>query len=93
MSSSSETKRPLFNADEAEDYFSSLCAYYRNLKNDIFKRDNEGRSVSDQIYSAEYQKTLGMEIAMREVLDYFSKFDLGTDTVNQGGGTHETDPA
>ena len=69
-------KKPLFSADAAEEYFSTLLTYYRNTGNDIFKRDNEGRHVSDQIYSAEYQKYLGMQIAMREVLEYFAKFEL-----------------
>lgn len=69
-------KKTLFSADAAEEYFSTLLTYYRNTGNDIFKRDNEGRHVSDQIYSAEYQKYLGMQIAMREVLEYFSKFEL-----------------
>ena len=70
-------KKPLFSADAAEEYFSTLLTYYRNTGNDIFKRDNEGRHASDQIYSAEYQKYLGMQIAMREVLEYFAKFELG----------------
>ena len=70
-------KKPLFSADAAEEYFSTLLTYYRNTANDIFKRDNEGRHVSEQIYSAEYQKYLGMQIAMREVLEYFAKFELG----------------
>lgn len=69
--------KPLFNADAAEEYFTSLCTYYRDTRNDILKRDNEGRHASEQIYSAEYQKFLGMELAMREVLEYFSKFDFG----------------
>ena len=69
-------KKPLFSANAAEEYFSMLLTYYRNTGNDIFKRDNEGRHVSDQIYSAEYQKYLGMQIAMREVLEYFAKFEL-----------------
>lgn len=71
------TKRPLFNADAAEEYFSDLLVFYRKTANDIFKRDNEGRSASNHIYSAEYQKWLGMQVAMREVLEYFGKYDLG----------------
>ena len=78
-------KKPLFSADAAEEYFSTLLTYYRNTGNDIFKRDNEGRHVSDQIYSAEYQKYLGMQIAMREVLEYFSKFELGDTALRQQG--------
>lgn len=70
------TKKPIFNADAAEEYFSDLLAYYRNVANDIFRRDNDGRNASGQIYSAEYQKFLGMQAAMREVLEYFGKFDL-----------------
>ena len=76
-------KKPLFSADAAEEYFSTLLTYYRNTANDIFKRDNEGRHVSDQIYSAEYQKYLGMQIAMREVLEYFAKFELGDTALRQ----------
>ena len=76
-------KKPLFSANEAEEYFSTLLTYYRNTGNDIFKRDNEGRHVSDQIYSAEYQKYLGMQIAMREVLEYFAKFELGDTALRQ----------
>ena len=76
-------KKPLFSADAAEEYFSTLLTYYRNTGNDIFKRDNEGRHVSDQIYSAEYQKYLGMQIAMREVLEYFAKFELGDTAIRQ----------
>ena len=69
-------KKPTFNADAAEEYFSDLLVYYRNTANDIFRRDNEGRHASEQTYSAEYQKYVGMQIAMREVLEYFSKYDL-----------------
>ena len=60
-----------------------LLTYYRNTGNDIFKRDNEGRHASDQIYSAEYQKYLGMQIAMREVLEYFAKFELRDTAIRQ----------
>ena len=76
-------KKPLFSADAAEEYFSTLLTYYRNTGNDIFKRDNEGRHASDQIYSAEYQKYLGMQIAMREVLEYFAKFELEDTALRQ----------
>lgn len=76
-------KKPLFSADAAEEYFSTLLTYYRNTGNDIFKRDNEGRHVSDQIYSAEYQKYLGMQIAIREVLEYFAKFELRDTALRQ----------
>ena len=72
-----EIKKPVFNPDAAEEYFSMLLTSYRDTANDIFRRDNEGRHASEQIYSAEYQKYVGMQIAMREVLEYFSKFDLG----------------
>lgn len=68
--------KPLFDADAAEEYFVDLLVYYRNVANDIFKRDNEGRHASEQTYSAEYQKFVGMQSAMKEVLDYFSKFEL-----------------
>ena len=70
------TKKPVFNADAAEEYFSDLLVYYRNTANDIFRRDNDGRHASEHIYLAEYQKYVGMQIAMREVLEYFSKYEL-----------------
>ena len=72
----SNDKKPKFNADAAEEYFSDLLTFYRKTANDILKRDNDGRQVSNQVYSAEYQKWLGMQAAMREVLEYFSKFEL-----------------
>ena len=71
-----DIKKPLFNADAAEEYFSTMLTCYRNTANDIFRRDNEGRHASEQHYSAEYQKYLGMQIALREVLDYFGKYEL-----------------
>ena len=70
-------KKPLFNADAAEEYFTNLCTHYRDSRNQMFKRDNEGRNSANPCYSAEYQKLLGKEMAMIEVLEYFSKFDLG----------------
>ena len=69
-------KKPVFNPDAAEEYFSMLLTSYRDTANDIFRRDNEGRHASEQHYSAEYQKYLGMQIALREVLEYFGKYDL-----------------
>ena len=69
-------KKPVFNPDAAEEYFSMLLTSYRDTANDIFCRDNEGRHASEQHYSAEYQKYVGMQIAMREVLEYFAKFFL-----------------
>ena len=71
------SKKPLFNADAAEEYFSDLLAFYRKTANDIFSRDNDGRDISNQVYSSEYQKWLGMQAAMREVLEYFGKYDFG----------------
>ena len=68
----SDTKKPVFNADAAEEYFSDLLVFYRNTANDIFRKDNEGRHASNQTYSAEYQKYVGMQMAMRKVLEYFS---------------------
>lgn len=73
----SDIKRLPFNADAAEEYFSMMLTCYRDTANDIFRRDNEGRHVSEQHYSAEYQKYLGMQIALREVLEYFGKYELG----------------
>jgi hypothetical protein len=70
--------KPPFDADAAEEYLTSLCVWFRDEANRIFKEDNLGRPGPNPIYSAEYQKLLGKEIAMREVLEYFSKFDLTT---------------
>ena len=69
-----EIRKLVFNPDAAEEYFSMLLTSYRDTANDIFRRDNEGRHASEQHYSAEYQKYVGMQIAMREVLEYFGKF-------------------
>lgn len=81
-------KKPLFNADNAEGYFANLCVYYRTEKDRIFKRDNGDRHPSEMVYSAEYQKFLGMELAMYEVLEYFSKYELG---VGEAGLADEFD--
>lgn len=83
-------KKPLFNADNAEEHFVNLCTYYKNEAKRIFERDNGGRHPSEQIYSAEYQKFLGMELALREVLEYFSKYELG---VGEAGLADEFDTA
>lgn len=68
--------KPVFNADDAEEYFSMQLGYYRTCQKDIFNRDNQNRDSNNFVYSAEYQKYLGMEIAMREVLNYFAKYEL-----------------
>ena len=83
MNEQTQPKRPMFDPDAAEEYFANLCVYYREEKERIFKADNEGRHPSNPIWSAECQKLLVMELAIREVLEYFSKFDLGTDTKNR----------
>ena len=69
-------KKPKFNADAAEEYFSNLLIDYRNTKEKVFKEDNENNDSCNPVYSDRFEKWLGKEIAMREVLDYFSKFDL-----------------
>lgn len=74
-----DAKKPPFSASRAEEYFFMLRDYFRDEKERIFKRDNEGRHPFDQLYSAEYQKALGKELALREVLDYFSKYDFPED--------------
>lgn len=70
--------KPCFDADAAEEHLTNLAVSYRNTGNEIFKKDNEGRHASEQRYSPEYQKYLGMQIAMREVLEYFARFDLSS---------------
>lgn len=74
-----DAKKPPFSASRAEEYFFMLRDSFRDEKERIFKRDNEGRHPFDQLYSAEYQKALGKELALREVLDYFSKYDFPED--------------
>lgn len=71
-----DAKKPPFSASRAEEYFFMLRDSFHDEKERIFKRDNEGRHPFDQLYSAEYQKALGKELALREVLDYFSKYDF-----------------
>ena len=74
-----DAKKPPFSASRAEEYFFMLRDSFRDEKERIFKRDNEGRHPFDQLYSAEYQKALGKELALREVLDYFSKYGFPED--------------
>lgn len=74
-----DAKKPPFSASRAEEYFFMLRDSFHDEKERIFKRDNEGRHPFDQLYSAEYQKALGKELALREVLDYFSKYDFPED--------------
>lgn len=74
-----DAKKPPFSASRAEEYFFMLRDSFRDEKERIFKHDNEGRHPFDQLYSAEYQKALGKELALREVLDYFSKYDFPED--------------
>lgn len=68
--------KPPFNADRAEEYFTDLCVSFKKERNEVFKRDNEGRDSSNFVYSARGERLLGQELAMREVLEYFSKFDV-----------------
>ncbi len=72
----SKPKKPKFCADAAEEYLTELCIRYRNEKNRIFARDNQENGSSNLFYSSEFHKYLGMEIAVTEVLEYFSRFDL-----------------
>ena len=65
-----------FNPYNAEDYFMNQRKYYEGQKNRIFKNDNEGRDSNNSMFSAEYQKYLGMEMAYKEVIDYFSKYEF-----------------
>ena len=68
--------KPKFDATAAEGYLMNLCVHYTDVKNQIFKRDNEGRDSVNFVYSADYQNWLGKEIAIREVLEYFKKFEI-----------------
>ena len=72
----SKPQKPKFCADDAEEYFTMLCVHYRDEKNRIFARDNQGNNSSNFFWSSEFYKYLGMELAVTEVLEYFSKFDL-----------------
>lgn len=68
--------KPKFDVTAAEEHLMNLCVHYTDVKNQIFKRDNEGRDSVNFEYSADYQKWLGMEIAIREVLEYFKIFEI-----------------
>lgn len=74
-----EDKRPVFNADNAEECFTQLRSYYKKIAKEIFDKENEKREKSDPIYSADYQKWIGRVCAMDEVLEYFSKFKTESD--------------
>jgi hypothetical protein len=65
-----------FNADNAEEYFTDLLAFYKSECEKIYRQDNEGRHPSNPIYSAEYQRVYGRTEALKEVLEYFAKFEL-----------------
>lgn len=70
----------IFNSQNARDYFKMQYQYHHDIKEQRFKKDNEGRDRFDTIYSAEYQKYFGMELAYQEVLEYFDKFNLSAKT-------------
>ena len=59
----------IFNSQNARDYFKMQYQYHHDIKEQRFKKDNEGRDRLDTIYSAEYQKDFGMELAYQEVLE------------------------
>ena len=59
-----DAKKPPFSASRAEEYFFMLRDSFHPF---------------DQLYSAEYQKALGKELALCEVLDYFGKYDFPED--------------
>ena len=68
-------KRLQFNPSASRDYLELQLEYYKKLKEEEFKRDNEGRERWDRFYSAEYWKLSGMEAAYEEILKYFDRLD------------------
>lgn len=71
-----EQKKPEFDADAAEDFITNLCIEVRKAKEEVFRKDNSERDRFDFVYSDQYYKLLGQEIAYRKVLEYFTKFDF-----------------
>ncbi len=71
------SEKPKFNPDAAEEFITNLCIEARNERNRIFQNDNENRrDKANPYYSDLYYRLLGQELAFREVLDYFAKFEL-----------------
>lgn len=68
-------KRLQFNISNFKGYLELQLEYCKKLKEEEFKKDNEGRERWDCFYSAEYWKISGMEAAYEEVLKYFDRFE------------------
>ena len=69
-------KKPPFNADDAEEFIVSRLKDAYSRKNEVFRKDNMNRDRYDFVYSDEYYRLLGEEIAYRKILDYFAQFEL-----------------
>ena len=68
--------RPIFDPDKAEEHITKLYEQYRDDANRRFIQDNEGRSKESQVFSPEYYKVLGMQLATSDILEFFAKFDF-----------------
>lgn len=69
--------RPPFDPNAAEEYITNLCIETKNARNKVFQKDNENRKdKANPWYSDLYCRLLGQELALRQVLDYFAKFEL-----------------
>lgn len=67
-------KKPPFNANDAVEFIvSQLKDAYRRF---WLRTDNMNRDKFDFVYSDEYYRLLGEEIAYRKILDYFAQFEL-----------------
>lgn len=69
-------KKPPFDADAAEEFIARQLKDARDRKEEVFRKDNMDRDRFDFVYTDQYYRLLGEEIAYRKILDYFAQFEL-----------------
>ena len=69
-------KKPPFDADAAEEFIAEKLCDVCKRKNEVFRKDNMDRDRFDFVYTDQYYRLLGEEIAYRKILDYFAQFEL-----------------
>lgn len=66
--------------DTTYGYLCDLLQYELSKKSRIFERDNSGRDSVNLAYSDGYMKSLGKELALREVIKYLDKLEKDVKT-------------
>lgn len=72
----SNVTKPQFNADDAEEFIARRLKDAHDRKEEVFRKDNMDRDRFDFVYTDQYYRLLGEEIAYRKILDYFAQFEL-----------------